>query len=241
MLLIWNGGGFKRWIWLLPLVATTVFYGLAYLICRLAFDVSLVPSRIPYDFGLLVTLAYLLFAIARRGWAYVTLLCLLIGTLYVGSAAKIAYLGRPILPDDIYSISALVRILGPLGWLAVVLPLCLIAALLVLNLSLRGVLRKIALSFLIILPAAAAAESSPIYGAMDQFWGNTPWDQRENFVWRGGTVELVQETLRSFAQRKPAPDQSAVNAALKRRQDEFDIEAHTKFIRQAHPNAGQTE
>ena len=74
-----------------------------------------------------------------------------------------------------------------------------------------------ALSALFILPAGAAAESPMLYHAMDQFWGNTPWDQRENFVWRGATVHLTQELLRSVATRQPPPKPNDVTAAIERR------------------------
>jgi hypothetical protein len=60
-------------------------------------------------------------------------------------------------------------------------------------------------------------ESPALYQAMDQFWGNTPWDQRENFVWRGATVHLTQELLRAVATRQPPPKADDVNAAIERR------------------------
>jgi hypothetical protein len=214
--------GWPDWLkktlhWLVPLAASAVLYATAYYVCRYGFDVRLVRSRIPYDFTLLVAIAYLLFAASRRVWAYLILLSFLVGVAYVGSAAKIAYLGRPIMPDDIYSVSALFRILGIWGWFVVVLPLGAIVGLFLFNLRLRGHLRKTALSALLILPAGAVAESAPLYHAMDSFWGNTPWDQRENFVWRGATVHLTQELLRANANRQKPPKADDVSAAIARR------------------------
>src|SRR5256885_550572 len=101
-----------------------------------------------------------------------------------------------------------------LHWLT---PLGAIVGLFLFNLRLRGRLRKTALSALFVLPAGAAAESPALYHAMDQFWGNTPWDQRENFVWRGGSVHLTQELLRSIATRQPPPKADDVSAAIDRR------------------------
>jgi hypothetical protein len=166
---------------------------------------------------LLVAIAYLLFAASRRIWAYLLLLAALVAVAYVGSAAKITYLGRPIMPDDVYNVTALFRILGAWGWLVVALPLATICGLFLFNLRLTGRLRKTALSALFILPAGAAAESPALYHAMDQFWGNTPWDQRENFMWRGGAVHLTQELLRSMATRQPPPKADDVAAAISRR------------------------
>ena len=212
--------GWPRWaVSLVPLGATTVAYIVAYLACRFGLDTPIVPERIPYDFALLAGLSYLLFAVSRRLWAYLALLFLLVAALYVGSAFKIAYLGRPIMPDDVYSIAALFRILGAWGWLVVAAPLTLIFGLFLFNLRLQGKLRKVALSALIVIPTGATVESLPLYQAMDKFWGNTPWDQRENFLWRGGTVNILQESLRSFALRQDPPESDEVAAALARRLD----------------------
>jgi hypothetical protein len=130
------------------------------------------------------------------------------------------------MPDDVYSVSALFRILGIWGWFVVALPLAAIVGLFFFNLRLRGHLRKTALSALFILPAGAAAESAPLYHAMDSFWGNTPWDQRENFVWRGATVHLAQELLRSTATRTPPPKADAVSAAIERRREAAGVAAN---------------
>jgi hypothetical protein len=203
--------------WLTPLAASTVLYAAAYAVSRWIFDVQIQWERVPYDFGLLAAIAYLLFWASRRIWAYLLLLTVLVGVAYIGSAAKIAYLGRPVMPEDVYNITALFRILGAWGWLVVALPLGAIAGLFLFNLRLTGRLRKTALSALFILPAGAAAESPMLYQAMDKFWGNTPWDQRENFVWRGGTVHLTQELLRAVATRQPPPQADDVSAAIERR------------------------
>jgi hypothetical protein len=203
--------------WLTPLVASGLLYAAAYAAARWGFDVKIQLERIPYDFALMVAIAYLLFWASRRIWAYLLLLTILVGVAYVGSAAKIAYLDRPIMPEDIYNVSALFRILGAWGWLIVALPLGAIAGLFLFNLRLTGRLRKTALSALFILPAGAAAESPMLYQAMDKFWGNTSWDQRENFVWRGATVHLTQELLRAVATRQPPPRADDVSAAIARR------------------------
>ncbi len=132
--------------WLTPLVASAVLYALAYGVSRLVFEVQIQWERVPYDFALLAAIAYLLFWASRRIWAYLLLLTVLVGVIYIGSAAKIIYLDRPIMPEDIYNVSALFRILGVWGWLIVALPLAALAGLFLFNLRLTGRLRKTALS-----------------------------------------------------------------------------------------------
>jgi hypothetical protein len=205
--------------WLTPLVASALLYAAAYSVSRWGFDVKIQLERVPYDFGLLTAIAYLLFWASRRIWAFLLLLTVLVGVIYIGSAAKIIYLDRPIMPEDIYNVAALFRILGAWGWVIVALPLAAIAALFLFNLRMTGRLRKTALSALFIVPAGAAAESPMLYQAMDKFWGNTSWDQRENYVWRGATVHLTQELLRTVATRKPPPKADDVSAAIERRRD----------------------
>ena len=210
--------------WLTPLVASGVLYAVVYAVSHWGFGVTIQPERVPYDFALLTAIAYLLFWASRRIWAYLLLLTVLVGVIYVGSAAKIIYLDRPIMPEDIYNVAALFRILGAWGWLVVALPLAALAGLFLFNLRLTGRLRKTALSALFILPAGAAAESPMLYPAMDKFWGNTSWDQRENYVWRGATVHLTQEMLRAFANRQPPPQADEVSAALERRRAAAGVE-----------------
>ena len=116
--------------WLTPLAASVVLYGAAYSVSRWVFDVRIQWERVPYDFALLLGIAYLLFWASRRIWAYLLLSTVLVGVAYIGSAAKITYLDRPIMPEDIYNVSALFRILGAWGWLIVAFPLAAIAGLL---------------------------------------------------------------------------------------------------------------
>ena len=210
--------------WLTPLVASAVLYGAAYSASRWGFDVKIQLERIPYDFALLTAIAYLLFWASRRIWAYLLLLTVLVGVIYIGSAAKIIYLDRPIMPEDIYNVAGLFRILGAWGWVVVALPIAALAGLFLFNLRMTGRLRKTALSALFILPAGAAAESPMLYQAMDKFWGNTSWDQRENYVWRGATVHLTQELLRAAATRQPAPQADDVSAAIQRRRAAAGVE-----------------
>lgn len=204
-------------IWPLPLISSVMLYAICYLLQASLFNVAIVTARIPADFALFTALSFLLFAIARRIWPFLILQALLAAMLYLGSAAKIAILGRPLMPEDVYSLEAFIRLMGPLGWIVAGIPLLLMALLLIGNLRVRGRGRQAALSALIVLPVSADLGASPLIGWMDALWGDKPWDQRENYVWRGGTIHMAQELIRVAAVSRPIPALDDVAAALARR------------------------
>ncbi|HET6619069.1 MAG TPA: LTA synthase family protein [Dongiaceae bacterium] len=212
-----NRGVWARWQWAVPVLSTVVLYATAYFACWAAFGVKIVESRVPYDLGLNLLLALLVFSVSRRVWPFLALQTLYFGVFYGASALKIAMLGRPIMPEDVHNLSALVEILGWLGWVAIVLPLALLAGLLIFNLTFRARPAQAGWALLIALPLGAASDPGPLSSGLDHFFGNTPWDQRENFIWRGGTVHLAQESLRALADRRPVPTREEVAAALQRR------------------------
>lgn len=211
--------------WLLPVLSTCCFYALAYFASAWIYNVAIVPRRVPADLGALLAVSLLIFAVSRRISLFLILQGLLIATLYLGSAAKSAIAGRPLMPDDIYSLDAFIRLMGPLGWLVAGIPALLILGLLIGNLRLHGRLRRVAFAALIGVPVGAHAGSTGLIDWMDQNWGDKPWDQRENYVWRGGTVHILQELVRMAAVAQPAPDAATVDAAIARRVEAADLHA----------------
>lgn len=201
---------------LIPLASTALFYAVAYFLCWSAFGIKIVESRVPFDFALNLALALLVFWVSRRVWPFLLLQGLYFAVFYVASALKIAMLGRPIMPEDVHNLSALIHILGPLGWVAVALPLAALAGLFLFNLKFRARPAKAGWALLIALPLGAAGDAPPLSAGLDKFFGNTPWDQRENFIWRGGAMHLALESLRAVAQRKDPPSEAEVAAAIVR-------------------------
>ena len=202
---------------LVPLLSTACFYAIAYFTCWAAFGIKIVESRVPYDFALNLALAYLVFWVSRRVWPFLLLQGLYFAIFYVASALKIAMLGRPIMPEDGHNLSALVSILGWVGWVAVALPFALLVGLFLFNLKFRARPAQASWALLIALPLGAFSDASPLSNSLDTFFGNTPWDQRENFIWRGGALHLTQESLRTLAQRHDPPSATEVAAAIARR------------------------
>ncbi|WP_374655310.1 LTA synthase family protein [Dongia sp.] len=213
----WRRFGAQLWQrWRIPVLVVGVCYLAAYAVSALAFGVVVEPHRALIDLLFLAAAGRLILAFSRRVWAYAALMALLIGAFFIGSSAKIALLGRPVMPDDIYSVVALVRIMGWLGWVVVALPLLLMAGLLVGNLKFAGRRAKASLAAFIALPLACGFFAEGALRGADIAIGNHPWDQRENFTMRGPALHILQETLRAYATGKPAPTEAEVAAALDR-------------------------
>lgn len=207
----------SRWRWAVPVVSTGILYIIAYFTCWVAFGIKIVPHRAAVDLGLNLVIAVLVFSVSRRIWPFLLLQTLYFAVFYGASALKISMLGRPIMPEDVHNLSALIEILGWVGWIAIALPLLVLVGLLVFNLKFRARPAQAGWALLIALPLGAASDPSPLSNTLDTFFGNTPWDQRENFIWRGGAVHLAQESLRALAAQRPAPTEEEVLAAIKRR------------------------
>ena len=198
----------------LPALSTALFYALYYLVSAWQFDVYIAPAAVPFDYLLQLILAYLLFALSRRLWAFLALQGLLMALLYVGNAMKIAFFGGPIVPDDSYALRSLLLILDGWHFVALVLPLAAVAALLLLNLRLRH--RSACVSGLLVILFGVALVQRPhsLLLPLDRYFGNSVWDQRSNYLSRGATLYSLQEGARYFAAMDAPPQrEQALGAA----------------------------
>lgn len=206
-----------RWRWAIPVVSTLLLYLIADLFAQQLFQIRIVRSRMLWDGGLLLAISWLLFLASRRIWIFLLIQTLLIAALWIGNPVKIALLGRPMMPDDIDSFPALIEVLGPLGWVALCLPLAILGGLILANLTWRGLAAKLGLAGLAILFATPVLAPAPIVAAMDERFGNTTWDQRENYVWRGAALHSLQEITRELASHHPSPTRAEALAAATQR------------------------
>ena len=90
------------------------------------------------------------------------------------------------------------------------------AGLLLGNLKFRGRAAQASLAALMLAPLGLGTLGETALHGADSLIGNHPWDQRENFTMRGPMLHILQETLRAYATRKPAPSKMDVVAALDR-------------------------
>jgi phosphoglycerol transferase MdoB-like AlkP superfamily enzyme len=198
----------------LPVLSTALFYALYYLVSAWQFDVRIVPAAVPFDYLLQLLIAYILLAVARRVWVFVLLQGLLMGVLYIGNAVKIAFFGGPIVPDDAYALRSLLLILEGWQFIAVAVPLAAIAALMIFNVTLRHWSSYLAMAVLILFGVTLLYQPATLLRPLDHYFGNSVWDQRSNYLYRGATLYTLQEGARYFAHARVPPDRErALRAA----------------------------
>lgn len=204
----------QGWRW--PVYFTSALYTLSIWSIFLLSGRSVAGFRVFIDLALDIGLAILLFSVSRRVWPFVIVMTFYFAVFYGGSALKIAMLGQPILPEEIHNLTALVLILGPLGWFGIALPLAVFALLFLGNLKFAGRRAKLAASVLLVIPFGVMHAPIPVVRAVDTAIGNASWDQTQNFYERGGTLNFVQESMRLFAFEIAIPTEQEVAAAYAR-------------------------
>ncbi|MGZ4953986.1 MAG: LTA synthase family protein [Methylobacter sp.] len=191
---------------LLPLLSTTLLYVLYYLISTFKFDVQILTASIPYDYLLQLVIAYVLYALSKRIWIFLVIHALLMGLLYVGNAVKISFFGGPIMPDDVFALQSLLLILDGWRFFAAAIPLAAIASLLLFNFTMRHWSSYLASLAVILLGITVVYKPATILDPLDGYFGNSVWDQRSNYVWRGATLYTLLESARHFAAAEIIPD-----------------------------------
>ena len=199
---------------LFPLFSTALFYFLYYLICVFKFDVQIQGSAICYDFLMQLAVGYILFAISKRIWIFLIIQALLMGVLYIGNAVKISFFGGPIIPDDVFALRSLLLILEGWRFFAAAIPLAAIASLLLFNFSMRHWSAYLAILTAILLSMTLVYQPVMLLAPLDQYLGNSKWDQRSNYLSRGPVLYSLQEGARFFALAEKSPDRDEVQMAL---------------------------
>lgn len=191
---------------LIPLVSTALFYFIFYLVSALKFDVQIKVNAIPLDFLLQLLVAYILYALSKRVWAFLVIQALLMGLFYVGNAIKIAFFGGPIMPDDAFALRSLLLILEGWRFFAAAIPLAAVASLVFFNFTMRHWSAYLATLVILLLGITIVYKPTMIVEPIDKYTGNSVWDQRSNYIWHGATLYSLQEGSRYFALADAAPD-----------------------------------
>lgn len=196
--------GLFSYLW--PAVSAGIGYALAYAASTLVFDISIAGQAVWVDFGLVLFVSYLLSFMMRRGWVFSLLQWFLIGFLYVGNAAKLSFFGGPIVPDDVYALRSLILLLGSGQRFLVLGLLACLAGFVVLNFHYRKQAFWLTFTLIAVLAIGMKSYSKPMVAILDKHFGNSVWNQRENYLKRGATLYSLQETARFFRDMEQPPD-----------------------------------
>jgi phosphoglycerol transferase MdoB-like AlkP superfamily enzyme len=201
---------------LLPLFSTTLLYVLYYLISTFKFDVQILTASVPYDYLLQLVVAYVLYALSKRVWVFLVIHALLMGLLYIGNAVKISFFGGPIMPDDVFALQSLFLILDGWRFFIAAIPLAAIASLVLFNFTMRHWSAYPACLAVILLGITVVYKPATILDPLDGYFGNSVWDQRSNYVWRGATLYTLLESARYFAAAEVIPDADMAEEAAEK-------------------------
>lgn len=205
-----------KWL-IVPLISTTLIYGLLFAATAVYFGVRLHPSGIVSGYLLELLLGYLLYAVSRQTWAFILLQATIMGALLVGNAVMIGFFSVPIRPADFSALPTLVDQLS--GWrlLLVVLPLAAIVLLFVFNFRYRRLSAVPVIVGLALLWALPVTVPAWLSHKMDDFYGYSAWALEENYVDRGPILYLINEYARDRAHARHAPSRRQVATLLRRK------------------------
>ena len=192
-----------------------VLYTLALtLILRMSLDVTLELNLLDkywyrdYIGNLVVSLTCL--GLTQSATRAVILSTVIIVLLQLSNALKLVVLGTPLSPDDFLNVKNLFILWdGILLWAVIavaILPLITLVALT----RWRRPLTWLTLVLLAFCIPAGVLYSAEIKSTLDKNFGNSVWNQPENFRKRGLGLHIVQETVRTLSKVGKVPSATAV-------------------------------
>lgn len=197
----------------LLLLSTPLYYALYSAIGYWGLGVIPHTTALWFDFTLALLLSAVVHALSRSAWSFCLVQGLLLGLLQLGNAIKISVFGGPIRPDDVFALSALLRILD--GWQLIAACSVLGIPLLVLlyQLELRKRASWLAVALLCTLGSAWSWRANELLTPLDHYFGNNVWSQYFNYLDRGPLLYSLQEGTRHFATRRDTPQLAQVQQA----------------------------
>jgi phosphoglycerol transferase MdoB-like AlkP superfamily enzyme len=198
---------------LLPFFSTLTIYGICFLISKYAAGLNYDIDAILRDLFLQVVLAYILFVLFQRRWAFIVFQALIVGFFFLGHATKVSFHGVPLSPDDMYAISDLFWILEK--WQRTVMVLYGVSLLFLIIIGTHR--RRIAYCVLISVAAGFFINQKAVsltYFHLVKNYDISVWDMRGNLVNHGATLHSLLETLRYASDSRKPPTANEVNEAL---------------------------
>lgn len=203
------------WGWTLGVAS--LLYGFAATLVGVIFRKTPFLTAIPYDLALCLALALPFSAVFRSRRMFVLVFGLFTLFLHAGHAAKVAILGAPMAPDDIYSLRSLFLIIAPWQRTLMLLVAALAGFAVLRGLGLGKSRHLAGFGTLLAMGMALTWGAGPLLNWMDRRFGYVDWDAAGDYQRRGPTIHSLQEITRFLMARQPIPTAGEVAAVLRDR------------------------
>jgi phosphoglycerol transferase MdoB-like AlkP superfamily enzyme len=136
--------------------------------------------------------------------------------LTLANALKLSTLGGPLMPDDFLAARNLLFLLE--GWplVGAVLMVVVPTVLLWRSIAWRRLRTWVNVGAIVLAGGLLTAFAQPVSSALDARFGNSVWNQQDNYASRGLPLHLLQESVRALARREPPPESTEIALALDR-------------------------
>lgn len=201
--------------WLAAVGLMILCYASAQIALTLTLETAVNAHAIPRDLVAHCLVAVLLFATARSFSLFAAAVVAVLIAFHLSNGLKLEILGAPIMPDDFTVLGNLFLLLE--GWALagaaaiVLVPGLLLAAMV----DWRARQTWGAAAVVVVGVTVLVSFPSVLVHAMDNRFGNTVWNQRDNYESRGLVIHLIQESARNLSRKTRAPSSGEVEAALK--------------------------
>ncbi|WP_342450020.1 LTA synthase family protein [Thiorhodococcus minor] len=200
--------------WAAALLFVVIWYFAAQTATGYVFDVKPWSSNYARDLAAHLIIAALLFAIARSLPRFMLATGVLLSALTAGNAAKLSILGAPVMPDDFVAARNMLLLLD--GWLLIGAVILVVAPLLLLGwmIAWKHPRTWVGLGIAGVTLSLVVGYPGLVKTALDKRFGNSVWNQPENYQKRGLPIHLLQETARNLSRRVSPPTEAEVADAL---------------------------
>ena len=179
-----------------------------------AFDTTLDHAFWLRDYAGNLAVALIAFALIRGVGGTLLLAGYLIVAFQLSNGAKLAVLGTPTSPDDFINLANVFHL--STGWsrVAVVAILATPFLLAAVFVRWRTVATWVAIGVMACAVTLVALYPQPVRDTLDERFGNSVWNQPENFQRRGLALHIAQESVRTLSKVGKAPSEREVAGAL---------------------------
>ncbi len=139
---------------------------------------------------------------------------LIISLMQLGNGYKLAVLGTPTSPDDFINIQNLFLLADGAALLALIGVVVLPLMLLIFLVRWRSAVTWAAICLMVSLIMGAHSQREPLRAALDKRFGNSVWNQPQNFKRRGLVLHVAQESVRTMAKVGQVPSEKEVSKAM---------------------------